>query len=486
MTSKNELHSGQNCSAAAKIAVIGAGPAGLAAAYRLQKAGANVVIYEAQPQVGGLCRSLELWHHQLDLGPHRFFSSNQEVNQFWFQAVGTDFSWVMRKTRIFYKQRYFEYPLQALNTFWNLGFFESFLSLASYLKQKFRFFSDQDLNFESWVVHRFGWRLYQIFFKTYSEKLWGLPCDQIDPDFAYRKIRKLSVFEVVKRFFKKKQTFVDYFAYPHGGAGAVYEITAERFQRLGGKLYLEEPVLQIRSEGAKVRLVTNKSNDVFDDVISTMPLTTFIKQLPDVPSPVLQAAESLQFRNTILVYLWIDGANPFPDNWIYVHSPDVEFGRVTNFNNWSKVKKSEATGTVLCLEYWCSFSDSLWKKNDQELSDFAKQELRKSQLLASGTDILDTHVIRLPKSYPVFKVGYQKPLQNVKEYLQRAYPQICSIGRYGAFKYNNQDHSILMGLRAADQILRRAENQTEAVNTNHLYEEDFELSDIRYDQFDEV
>lgn len=460
-----------------KVVVIGAGPAGLAAAYKLRASGFEVELCEAQGQVGGLCRSFEIWGHIVDLGPHRFFSSSAEVNQFWFQAVGEEFSWVPRQTRIFYQKKYFQYPLQAWDTFTQLGFVESLRSLASYLWAKIIFRQNDD-TFENWVVARFGRRLYGIFFKTYSEKLWGLPCNEIDPDFAFRKIRGLSLLQVFKRFLKKKSTFVDQFAYPKKGTGSVYQTIAERFVKMGGVLKLYSPVQNLQALAGDV-------------VVSTMPLPLLLRMLPDVPKQVMAAAQDLSFRNTVLVYVWVEKKNLFPDNWIYVHSPDVQFGRVTNFDNWSSPKNSEAEGTVLCLEYWCSDDSVDWKRTDEQWSALAQKELLASQIASDYGKILDCKVIKVPRSYPVFKKGFQKNVELIRKYLQQAHPEIYSIGRYGAFKYNNQDHSLLMGLRAAEFIVKRHhshldDTSLEKINTSHTYEEDFDLKDIRYDTFDEV
>ncbi len=455
-----------------KVVVIGAGPAGLAAAYKLRASGVDVELYEAQKQVGGLCRSFEIWGHIVDLGPHRFFSASDEVNRFWFQAVGEEFSWVPRQTRIFYQKKYFQYPLQAWDTFTQLGFVESLRSLASYLWAKISI-RQNDETFENWVVARFGRRLYGIFFKTYSEKLWGLPCSEIDPDFAFRKIRGLSLLQVLKRFFNKKSTFVDQFAYPKNGTGAVYETLAERFIKMGGILNLNSPVQRMDLLQA-------------DAIVSTMPLPLLLRMLPEVPDSILAAAERLAFRNTVLVYVWVEKKNLFPDNWIYVHSPDIQFGRVTNFNNWSTNKNSTAVGTVLCLEYWCSDQDTNWQWSDEQWSALAREELLASQISSDYGKILDCKVVKVPRSYPVFKKGFQKNVEIIRKYLQQAHPEIYSIGRYGAFKYNNQDHSLLMGLRAAEHILNQNNVSLEKINTSHTYEEDFNLKDIRYDTFDEV
>ncbi len=477
-----------------KVAVIGAGPAGLAAALTLQKEGVQVDLFEAQKHVGGLCRSFTLWGHTVDLGPHRFFSSDEKALRLWFQAVGSAFSWVPRQTRIFYQGKYFLYPLELWSTLKNLGIRDSWRSLFSYLWQKCRFWSNGD-DFESWVAHRFGQHLYKIFFKGYSEKLWGIPCRQIDPDFAYRKIRGLSFFDVFKNYFRKKRTFVETFAYPQHGTGSVYQNLAEQFVRAGGNLHLEQPVISLSGGGEqKVFLETDRQTALFDYVVSTMPLSVLIKQLPRVPMAVQQAAASLKFRNTVLVYLHVDSKNLFPDNWIYVHSPEVQFGRVTNFSNWAIPNNASAPGSVLCLEYWCSENDKLWKMRDSDLISQAQDELKSSGLIPLSLFVLEGAVVRVPKSYPVLQIGYREHVQTLRNYLDSAQPRLFPIGRYGSFKYNNQDHSLLMGLRVAEHILLKHSKmgkkwdteKMEEVNTGHRYEEDVELSDVRFDRFDEV
>jgi len=469
-----------------KVAVIGAGPAGLAAAYKLAQGGCSVDLYEAGPEVGGMSRSLELWGHIVDLGPHRFFSGNDEVNQFWFHAIGEEFCWVKRQTRIYYKGRFFNYPLQAWNTFVNLGFRESILSLASYCRQKLnwrRFTKPREENFASWVIRRFGNRLFEIFFKTYSEKLWGLPCDQIDADFAYRKIRSLSFFEILKKFANPRKTYVEFFAYPHRGTGSVYHKLEARFHKMGGRLHLNSPVVDLEYTDHGVILEANGREQTYDTVISTMPLTLLVKML-NAPEPVLKAARELKFRNTLLVYLLVEGYDHFTDNWIYVHSPSVDFGRVTNFRNWSPHLYGDKTDTVLCLEYWCDDDEALWREKDDVIISKAMDELRRSRLVKEAP-ILKGSVCRVPKSYPVFNIGYKKNLEVIKKYLA-GFDHLCSIGRYGAFKYNNQDHSLLMGLKAAEGILSGLKGDLSAINAQEIYEEDFAITDEVLSEFEEI
>jgi protoporphyrinogen oxidase len=462
-----------------RIAVIGAGPAGLAAALKLAQAGVEVDLYESQSEVGGLCRSLELWGHKVDLGPHRFFSQSEKVNRFWFDIVGTQFSWVRRQTRIFYKKKYFNYPLQPISTLKNLGWVESALCLGSYLREKLKFSKPKDHNFEGWITSRFGQRLYKIFFKTYSEKLWGLPCSEIDSDFAYRKIRRLSIFEIIKKFSSYKKTHLEYFAYPKEGTGALYNKMADRFLQNGGQLFLSTRIQEVRLVEGKVRVSSRNKVQNYDNVISTMPLNYLVKAL-GAPENVLKVAKELKFRNTVLVYLLLEGRKYFKDNWIYVHSPGVDFGRVTNFNNWSPDLNGDKNTTVLCLEYWCDDQEALWISQDGALIENATAGLEESGILVNSK-VLAGAVYRVPKSYPIFKLDYKANLSILNEYLQQ-FTSVCSIGRNGSFSYNNQDHSILMGIEAAENIIRGLPHRTMSLTST--YEEDGEI--VRFAAVEEV
>jgi protoporphyrinogen oxidase len=303
------------------VAVIGAGPAGLTAAYELSKHGVYVEVFEADANVGGLCRTISLWNQKVDLGPHRFFSSDSRVNHLWLEVVGRDYAMVDRLTRIYYKQRFFHYPLKPLDTFANLGAREVARCLISYMRQQ----TSSGANggtFEDWVVRRFGRRLYEIFFKTYSEKLWGIPCTELDADFAAQRIKKLSLLDAVRNAFTERrkdsghQTLVDRFAYPLEGTGMVYERMARAIDQRGGAVHLRCPVTRVTLEhGAACGLELSGEKQLsFDAIVSTMPLTLLIRSLQGVPQDIQKAAESLRFRNTILVYLHVDGQALFPDN----------------------------------------------------------------------------------------------------------------------------------------------------------------------------
>jgi protoporphyrinogen oxidase len=455
-----------------RVAVIGAGPAGLTVSYELAKAGVHVEVFEADATVGGLCRTISLWGQRVDLGPHRFFSSDQRVNRLWLEVVGRDYAMINRLTRIHYKNRFFSYPLKPLDTFANLGIVEVARCVASYAKQRVC----PTLacgTFEEWVVQRFGRRLYEIFFKTYSEKLWGISCQELDADFAAQRIKKLSLLSALKnaimgsRSATGHQTLVDRFAYPLAGTGMVYERMAQSIERHGGKVHLRRPVSRVDVQQSKACALefVDGTRLAFDQIVSTMPLTLLVKNIPGLPSPVQEAIASLRFRNTILVYLNVAGQNLFPDNWLYIHSVDLQAGRVTNFRNWVPQLYGAATSTILALEFWCNDNDALWTEDDARLIRRAEEEIRRTGLIRESA-VLDGHVHRIKRCYPVYRRGYKEAVATIATYLS-SIRNLTVIGRYGSFKYNNQDHSILMGLLCAENLLHGRGHDLWSINTDY-------------------
>lgn len=453
------------------IAVIGAGPAGITAAYELAKAGYAVSLYEASDKVGGLSKTIDLWNQKVDLGPHRFFSNDTKVNKLWLEVVEKDYHMVDRLTRIYYKKKFYYYPLKPFDALFKLGIGQAFLCVMSYFKEKIKP-TKQDGSFEAWVTGRFGSRLYSIFFKTYSEKLWGIPCTELDEDFAAQRIKKLSLFEAVKNALfsgkkNKHKTLVDQFAYPIEGTGMVYERMKSFIEKNGGKVLCSTPVKKVVTEdgkAVKLELVSGESLN-FDHIISSMPITHLVKNLPDVPADVVEAATNLKFRNTILVYLKVEGVDVFPDNWLYVHANDLQMGRITNFCNWVPEVNQGEKSTIVALEYWSYDHDEIWNYSDEELIALGKKELRQTGLV-KDLEISEGHIVKIPKCYPVYGKGYKAPLEKVETYLN-GIDNLSVIGRYGAFKYNNQDHSILMGLLAADNIINNQSHNLWEINTDY-------------------
>jgi protoporphyrinogen oxidase len=454
-----------------KIAVIGSGPAGMTAAYELAKHMPTVDVYEASDRVGGLAKSIELWGQTVDIGPHRFFSSDRRVNEAWLEVVGQDYEMVNRLTRIYYKGRFFHYPLKPFDALKNLGLWEATRCMISFFLEKI-IPTKQDNTFETWVTSRFGTRLFTIFFKTYTEKLWGISCKELDADFAAQRIKKLSLWEAIKNGFtggkgNKHKTLVDQFAYPHGGTGIVYQRMADFVKAKGGNVFLNTPVERVITENGKVKAIQTKDGTIkeYDYIISSMPMTLMVSRLPEVPQHILDLNKKLKFRNTIIVYLKVEAKDLFPDNWIYVHSAELLTGRITNFRNWVPELYGKDESTIMALEYWCYDNDDMWTWSDEKLIDLGKKELELTGLIPKGK-ITAGHIYRIPRCYPVYDNGYKDNLKPVENYLS-SIQNLLVIGRYGAFKYNNQDHSILMGLLAAENILKGTKHNLWDINTDY-------------------
>lgn len=464
-----------------KVAVIGAGPAGMTAAYELSKKLKNVDVFEASSSVGGMSKTIELWNQRVDIGPHRFFSTNHRVNSLWLEVIGKDYEMVNRLTRIFYKKKFYNYPLKTFNALSNLGILNASSCILSYVAEKLSPQKEIE-TFENWVTNRFGKKLFQIFFKTYSEKLWGVPCNALDKDFAAQRIKNFNLAEAVKAALwgnnGKHKTLVDQFAYPKGGTGIVYERMADSIKKNGGRIFLNTPVKKVIanefvSSGLELEDGTIKE---YEHIISTMPLSVMVSKLPSVPTEIKKEAQKLKFRNTIIVFLNIDAIDLFPDNWLYIHSPDLLMGRLTNFRNWVPHLYGDENSTICSLEYWCNDEDDIFQWSDEKLISLAKEELIKTGL-TMGTEIKNGYVYKIPNCYPVYEVGYKKILKPIEEYLSKI-KNLHVIGRYGAFKYNNQDHSILMGSLAAENILKDERHNLWEINTDYEnYQEESVISE---------
>ncbi|MBR29814.1 MAG: hypothetical protein CMN77_00775 [Spirochaetaceae bacterium] len=466
-----------------KVAVIGAGPAGMSAAYCLARAGLkDVDVYEASDSVGGLARTIELWNQDVDIGPHRFFSSDKRVNELWLEVAQKDYKMVNRLTRIYYKKKFYYYPLKPFNALFNLGIFQALLCVLSYGKQRIAP-TPEDGSFEAWVTRRFGKRLFRIFFKTYTEKLWGIPCEKLDSDFAAQRIKKLSLYEAIKNAIlpskkNKHKTLVDQFAYPVGGTGAIYERMAESVKQRGGSVHLNSPVQNVIQKDGKATGLQLEDGTVkeYDHIISTMPLTLMVTRLPEVPEDILERTRKLKFRNTIIVFLNINALDLFPDQWLYVHSPELDTGRITNFRNWIPEVYGQEKTTILALELWCYDEDPVWKETNDSLIEKASREIRSTGLIGKS-EILGGHVYRIPRCYPVYDTGYKENLEPVENYLSSV-KNLHVIGRYGAFKYNNQDHSILMGMLAAENIVENRNHNLWEINTDYeTYQESYVITE---------
>ena len=443
-----------------QITIIGAGPAGLTAGLELARKGYKPRILESSSSPGGLCKTFELWGQLVDIGPHRFFTKNNRVYKLWREMAG-DILRVNRCTRIYFNGKYFNYPLEAKNAIINLGVSRGIKCIVSYLQGKTS--KNPDTNFEYWICNRFGQELYNTFFKTYSEKLWGIPCTEIHTDFAAQRIKGFTLGEAIKKAIgittNKHKTAIEEFDYPLKGTGKVYKNMAAEIIKLGGEIHYEQAVINI--DIAEKIVTTNRQRYRFDRLLSTMPITQLISALA-APQELINTCNKLSFRNTVLVYIELD-KNPFPDNWLYIHSQELKVGRITNFSNWGTAREK----TILCMEYWCSCTDQEWNQTDK-----AWEELASKEATSLGYTPTKFKVKKISKSYPIYNLEYKNLLAPVRAFLTTK--GIVAIGRYGSFRYNNQDHSILMGILAAENEIGANHNLWE-VNEDQEYQENFKL-----------
>jgi protoporphyrinogen oxidase len=469
----------QRPSAEKQVVVIGAGPAGLTAAYELAKLDLNPILLEKGDKVGGLARTEDYKGYFFDMGGHRFFTKVEGVNRMWRQVLGDKFLRRPRLSRIYYNHKFFDYPLKPLNALAGLGLWQSILIALSYLRWRVRPCPRED-TFEQWVTNRFGRRLFRIFFKSYTEKVWGIPCSELKAEWAAQRIKDLSLKTVLLSMFVKPKntikTLIDQFDYPQRGPGMMWNAFKEQIENSGGCVRLNAEVARIRIEGKRIDslLVANNGHrEVIHgtDFISSMPITEFIKKLDPPPPPeVLRAAEKLKYRDFLTVCLIVNKAELFPDNWIYVHDPDVKLGRIQNFKNWSPHMVPDATKSSLGLEYFCTEGDELWKLSDAELIELGKRELDRIGL-ASAADIEDGCVFRVPKAYPMYDSEYRDYLETVKNFVG-GLENYQTIGRNGLHRYNNQDHAMFTGMLAVRNLTAGEHNDIWSVNTDQEYHEE--------------
>lgn len=462
------------------VIIFGAGPAGLAGATNLAKNGKSVAIFEKDKMVGGISKTLEHNGYRFDLGGHRFFTKSKEVNDLWDETLGADFLIRPRLSRIYYQNKFFDYPVKPMNALLGLGVFTSIQVLWSYLVIKI-FPYKKEATFQEWVSNRFGKKLFNIFFKTYTEKLWGIPCSQIQAEWAAQRIKGLSMLSTIKNaIFPDKsgkiKTLIDEFKYPKFGPGMMYEKMAENVAKAGGQIFKEQEVMLIKHENftATSAIIKNKSGEeteyFADNFLSSMPITQLIERLsPPAPSEIIEASKKLTYRSFITVSVILESENPFPDTWIYVHSPEVKMGRIQNFKSWSPFMVPDPSKTALGLEYFCTEGDELWSMSDDDLIQIGLSELEKIGL-GKKADFVDGFVAKVYKAYPVYDYTYPENIKIVREYLGK-FTNLQPIGRYGMFKYNNMDHSILTGLFAADNILG-AHKDIWTVNADQEYHEE--------------
>ena len=452
------------------VAIIGAGPAGLTAAYLLRKNKVDVTVLEADPEyVGGISRTARYKGFHFDIGGHRFFSKSKTVEDFWTEILPNDMLIRPRSSRIFYDGKFFSYPLRAFEALTKLGFIRSVLCVLSWLKA--RMFPVRDpKNFEDWVSNQFGKRLFNTFFKSYTEKVWGMSCKEISADWAAQRIKGLSLGSAIKNaLFPKRQpkdpskvikTLIDSFRYPRRGPGMMWETCAAKTIEMGGKIEMGCKVtgleLDPTNETWEVQFKDRQGEIqtlVAEHVISSAPMRELVRGIrPEVSEAAKRAADSLKYRDFLTVMLILKNRDAFEDNWIYIHDPSVKVGRVQNFRSWSPEMVPDPDKACYGLEYFCFEHDGLWDSNDQDLLELAKRELIQIGLAKEG-DVLDGCVVRQKKAYPVYDDNYSAHVAVIRGELEARYPNLHLVGRNGMHKYNNQDHAMMTAMLCVENIL---------------------------------
>lgn len=472
-----------------EICILGAGPAGMGAVHELVKNGrSNILVLDRNHIVGGLARTEEFDGARFDVGPHRFFSKNSEINQLWQETLGNDFLPVDRLTRIHFGGKFYSYPLKPFEALGNLGVKKSLLAVFSYLSAQVTSKTKTPATFEDWIVQKFGRRLYETFFKTYTEKVWGIPCAQIGAEWAAQRIRGLDVFQVIKNalFFpqtNKIKTLVDRFRYPVRGAGQMYEVMKGQQEKYGAEFWLQSEVVAIHQKEDRVHAVeVSRGSEKFmikaDVFFTSIPLTHFFKLLsPRADEVILRAADELFYRDHITINLKVDSGKLFPDQWVYVHEPEAMMARVANYNNFSPLMAGGIGKSALSCEYFVFKNEKIWQMPDDKLVELACEELEKIKLLGK-VKIEGAWVVRETESYPTYYLGFKEPYDKLKKSISK-FTNIYPIGRGGLYKYNNQDHSTLSGFYAARnymQIYDGAPYDLWRINTDEQYQESERVS----------
>jgi len=467
------------------VLVIGAGPAGLTAAVRLRQAAVDVTVVEASDSVGGISRTVERDGWRFDLGGHRFFTKVPEVEAFWHEILPEeDFLTRPRMSRILYRGKLFDYPLKPFNALFGLGIFEAIRCVLSYALVRVRPPEDQS-HLEGWVAARFGWRLYSIFFKTYNEKLWGVPATDIQADWAAQRIKNLSLFNAITSAFglgRKKgeiTSLIETFQYPRLGPGMMWDRARDLMLADGGQLRMDAKVTRVEhADGAAHTVVLADGTHLpASAVISTMPLRSLVLAMdPPAPAHVARAAKELSFRDFLTVALVVPVSAGFPDNWIYIHEPGVRVGRIQNFGSWSPELVKDGF-TCLGLEFFVSEGNDLWESTDEALVELAKREL--TELGLAQTDEVEAgYVVRVPKAYPVYDEGYAERVDVLRGWLSATVHNVHPVGRNGMHRYNNQDHSMLTAMLSVDNIVTGATHDVWTVNVEEDYHETVSSTDV--------
>jgi protoporphyrinogen oxidase len=474
------------------VVVLGGGPAGLTAGYLLAKRGKPVIVLESQDQLGGLARTEERDGFRFDLGGHRFFTKVKEVEALWdeimaqaSEEIGEE-QWLLRprQSRIYWNKKFLDYPLQGMDVIKKLGPVELTRAFVSYVVAQIKPKGRED-TFEQWVSNRFGKRLFNLFFKSYTEKVWGVSTSEIRAEWAAQRIKGLSFFSAAKAAFfgnkgNKHTSLIDRFKYPRFGPGQMWETMASYITRMGGEIRMNAPVTKLEIEGGEVkRIVAGGETLEPSAVISSLPLRTTVGLAsPEAPAEVRKAAQGIRYRDFLTVSLVIDGEDLFPDNWIYIHEPDVTVGRIQNFRSWSPDMVPDPRKASIGLEFFCFEGDHLWTMADDDLVELGKKEL--DQLgLAKPEQVERGFVVRVHKAYPMYDADYADRVAAIRGWLE-GIGNLTQVGRNGLHRYNNSDHSMLTSMRAVDNLLDGTRHDIWAVNAESVYHEEHQEPEQPY------
>jgi protoporphyrinogen oxidase len=451
-----------------RVVVIGAGPAGLTAAYELLKKGADrfeVDVLEADPSyVGGIARTAMYKGCRFDIGGHRFFSKSQEIEDLWTEWMGTDMLTRTRMSRIYYDGKFFHYPLKATNVLGNLGLRTSVRVLASYARKRVSPI-EPEVSFADWVTNRFGRRLFTMFFESYTEKVWGIPCTTLSADWAAQRIKGLSLTTAVRdAVFGKKEgdvvkSLIETFRYPRLGPGMMWERVRDLVVERGGRIHMNRRAEELRHTEGRITSILARGRDgaeqVFemDHVISSAPIARLMPALiPSAPEEVRAAANSLSYRAFLTVVLIMNEKDVFPDQWIYIHDTTLQLGRIQNYKNWSPYMVPDPSMSCVGLEYFCDEGDELWTMSNAELIELGKREF--GCLGMSGTDrVIDGTVVRMAKAYPVYDADYARHVDTIRRWVEAQAGNMQLVGRAGMHRYNNQDHAMMTALLSARNLM---------------------------------
>jgi protoporphyrinogen oxidase len=456
------------------VLIIGAGPAGLTASYLLTKQGMSATVIEADPHyVGGISRTANYKNFLFDIGGHRFFSKSKEVVDLWREILPDDFISRPRMSRIYYDGKYYSYPLKAFEALTNLGPIESAMCVLSFMyKQAFP--NEKPVTFHEWVSNQFGERLFSIFFKTYTEKVWGMSCDEISSDWAAQRIKGLDLWTAMASALRNSiapakkgpvrkadgeiiKTLIDSFEYPRRGPGMMWDAAAAKTRAQGGEIHMGMRLDKLSWDASAKRWTMSArredgTTETFtgNHVISSAPITELVRSI-DAPLKCIKYAGSLRYRDFITVALIVEKADLFPDNWIYIHEPAVKVGRIQNFRSWSPEMVPDEKLACLGLEYFCFEGDGIWSASDGELIGLAKKELEQIGL-CNWNDIKDGCVVRQKKAYPVYDEDYKFHVETIRSELADNFPTLHLVGRNGMHKYNNQDHAMMTSMLTVKNI----------------------------------